>query len=305
MADYDIAMICNEKGGSATTTTIDEMLALLHNAGYRVLKLSTTPEPGSATQLARRVVSENIPQAIAYGGDGTVCQVAEGLIGSNTHMAAYHGGTGNLFVNTFFPRLKPSRFITMVRRGMPQPIDMIRLEYTDIHGKPHNRLFMTALGLGPLSDATLISQNVKRVFGNLAYVASVAISCIGFQPIGFDITTGNGDCSRGVKFDAATVVVANVLPPHMAHISRGCNASDGMMDCAYAKANNVLHLIPTVFWARFGNPEYSQFYGRLRAEKLFIKTTKPVVPNIDGDASPATTELTLTVVPGAVKMILI
>ncbi len=306
MANFDIALICNEKGGSATQNTVEEILDLARSEGFKVLKLSTTSEPGSATKLAQQVVREGIPKAIAYGGDGTVCQVAEGLIGSNTLMVAYHGGTGNLFVNTFYPRPEPRRFVDMALYGRSQPIDMIRLTYTDIHGQSHDRLFMTALGLGPLSDATLISQNVKRVFGNLAYVGSVAASCVGFRPIGFKIKADPHDHGgRDIDINAATVIIANVLPPHMAHISRGCNASDGLMDCAYAKANHVLHLLPTAFWARFGNPEKSSFYGRLRAGNLLIRTTKPVVPNIDGDASPPTTELTLSVVPGAVNMILI
>jgi hypothetical protein len=87
--------------------------------------------------------------------------------------------------------------------------------------------------------------------------------------------------------------------------SRGCNASDGMMDTAYLAARNVLDLIPSVGWLPLGCPERSRFYGRVRTGKLTIKTDRPVTPNVDGDASPPTTELTLKVVPGAVRMVLI
>lgn len=305
MKNYDVVIIANLKGGSANQSTVDGLCTHLVKRGRDVTVLPTTPAPGSATELARQAAAGGAKLVIAFGGDGTVCQVAEGLIGTNVAMAAYPAGTGNLFARTYYSRLKPETFVRMVLEGTAQGVDMIRLDYVDVHGVSHNRLFMTALGLGPLSDSTLISQNIKRIFGKLAYVFGVVKSALSFQPVKFELKLDDEGETRTREMQAAVVVIANVLPPHMNFFSRGCNASDGMMDAAYLEARTIVDLIPSVGWLPFGCPERSRYYGRVRTGKLKIKTDRPIVPNVDGDSSPATTELSLQVVPGAVKMVLI
>lgn len=303
MSSHDIAIVFNPKGGSASAGPVNKLVSLLEARGCKVQKLSTTPEPGSATKLARSAASSGAKLVIAFGGDGTICQVAEGLIGTDAAMAAYQGGTGNLFARTYNSKLSPELFVEMVLEGTPQPVDMIKLDYVDIHGVAHDRLFMTCFGIGPLSDSILVSQNVKRIFGKLAYVFGVAKASFMLKPIRCSLITE--DQGRERSMDAAIVAVANVLPPNMTLISRGCNASDGLMDTTYVTARNFFDLLPLAGWLPLGSPERSPHYGRLRTASLKIKTETPVIPNIDGDASPATTELTLKVVPGAVRMVLI
>lgn len=305
MNSYDVAIIANLKGGSANKTTVDGLCTQFSKRGRTVTILATTAEPGSATKLARQAVAGRARIVVAFGGDGTVCQVAEGLIGTDTVMAAYPAGTGNLFARTYYSRLAPELFVRMVLDGTPQGVDMIRLDYVDIHGVAHNRLFMTALGFGPLSDATLISQNVKRIFGKLAYVFGVGKAALALKPVNFELRLDDQGVERDRTVQAAVLVIANVLPPNMSLFSRGCNAPDGMMDTAYLAARNVLDLIPSAAYLPFGCPERSRFYGRVRTGSLKIKTDRPVTPNVDGDASPPTTELSLKVVPGAVRMVLI
>ena len=305
MNAFDVVIIANLKGGSANKSTVDGLCANFKRRGRTVTILATTAEPGSATKLAREAVAGKAELVVAFGGDGTVCQVAEGLIGTDTTMAAYPAGTGNLFARTYYSRLAPELFVNMVLDGTAQGVDMVRLDYVDIHGVAHNRLFMTALGFGPLSDATLISQNVKRIFGKLAYVFGVGKACLNLKPVNFELTLDDAGEKRERNVQAAVVVIANVLPPNMSLFSRGCNASDGMMDTAYLAARNVLDLIPSVGWLPLGCPERSRFYARVRTGNLTIRTDRPVTPNVDGDASPPTTELTLKVVPGAVRMVLI
>jgi len=305
MTVSDVAIVFNPKGGSAKQTTVDSIVRLLEGRGRKVEKLSTTPEPGSATILAKSAAASGAKLVIAFGGDGTICQVAEGLIGTGTAMAAYPGGTGNLFARTYYSRLAPELFVNMVVDGTPQTVDMIKLDYVDIHGVEHNRLFMTCFGIGPLSDSIIVSQNVKRIFGNFAYAFSMLKASLFVKPVKASLTLEDQGVKREREVNAAIVAVANVLPPNIALFSRGCNASDGLMDTAYLAARHFFDLLPSVMWLPLGSPERSRHYGRVRTGHLNIKTDQPVVPNIDGDPGFPTTEMTLTAVPGAVRMVLL
>jgi diacylglycerol kinase (ATP) len=50
-------------------------------------EVKETNGPGHATELARQTVMEGADLVVAAGGDGTVTQVANGLIGSNATLA--------------------------------------------------------------------------------------------------------------------------------------------------------------------------------------------------------------------------
>src|SRR3712207_4240388 len=70
------------KAGMATNTgTIDDALAALRAEGVEV-ETWFTERPGHATELARRAVETGWEQVIAAGGDGTVQEVAQPLVGT-------------------------------------------------------------------------------------------------------------------------------------------------------------------------------------------------------------------------------
>ena len=66
---------------------------LLKN-GYFV-EYSFTNHPGHATELALKASADGFDMVVAVGGDGTVNEVAQGLIGTNTPMGIIPMGSGN------------------------------------------------------------------------------------------------------------------------------------------------------------------------------------------------------------------
>lgn len=77
---------------------IAALLELLRQSSLAVEALATE-EPGAATQLARQASQENIEVVFALGGDGTLREVAGGLLGSSTTLAPLPGGTTNVITH--------------------------------------------------------------------------------------------------------------------------------------------------------------------------------------------------------------
>ncbi|HEY9774499.1 MAG TPA: diacylglycerol kinase family protein [Planktothrix sp.] len=287
-------LIYNPVAGSTKKGIVDQIKSCFSDIDLQAWP--TTAEPGSATKLAGEAVVQGYDLVIVCGGDETVRSVAVALRGTSTPMAAYPGGTGNLFARSYNPVPSPERFAKMVRSGEPQPIDMIELEYNTTEGKTVNGLFMVALGLGGVSDAISgASSRWKRLFGQLTYVVRVTLACLLPNKRRFLVSD-----SRNVT----DVFVLNAAPPSMAKLSRGCSASDGYIDVVTLRCTNVISYLTAVAWLSIGRPESSKYYNRVRVKELTVKTASPVRPNVDGDPWAATNELRMRIVPSAVNIIL-
>ena len=59
-----------------------------------------TETPNHATQLCREAAREGYDVVVAFGGDGTVNEAANGLLGSDTPLTCLPGGATNVFCRT-------------------------------------------------------------------------------------------------------------------------------------------------------------------------------------------------------------
>ncbi len=88
-----IYFIMNPKSGTTTSTQknkIKLLVSKLPNA-----QLIFTEYAGHATEIAQKAVIDGIEKVIAVGGDGTVNEVARGLMGSKTALGIVPIGSGN------------------------------------------------------------------------------------------------------------------------------------------------------------------------------------------------------------------
>lgn len=301
MQPSKLTIVFNPKGGSAKVNTVTEIAQMFRNLRVETNVVHTTAEAGSATHLAKSAALSGADVVIPFGGDGTVRQVAQGLVGTDATLAVFPGGTGNLFARSFYANPTAKQFVAMVMAGNSQPIDMVRLEYKGEDGVEHCEYQLVALGLGKVSDAISdASPFYKRIFGKLVYAFNISIASLKPEALTFRLKTKDAV----LEDDAAAVFVLNVTPPMMSALSRGVNASDGLLDVVVLKGTNTWHLIRFGFSMAFGQPEHSSHYHRFRTEEVLIESSGLVKPNIDGDPGEMTRSLKVTNAKGALKVIL-
>jgi diacylglycerol kinase family enzyme len=80
-----IQVIINPASGQPDTI-LNKLNAVFHEAGIR-WDVSITHESGDATRLAQETVKSGVDIVCAYGGDGTVMEVAHALKGGEVPMA--------------------------------------------------------------------------------------------------------------------------------------------------------------------------------------------------------------------------
>ena len=163
-----ILLIVNSFASSVTarnTVTVHERLSQHHD-----VQVVETNRRGHATRFAEDAARRGIDVVVAYGGDGTLNEVATGIATTDTALAVLPGGSTNVFARTL---------------GMPndalEAIDLIieALSRNDISpiglGRANGRFFTFHTGIGyDAAVVRLVEQRagLKRYAGNPLFIAA-------------------------------------------------------------------------------------------------------------------------------------
>jgi diacylglycerol kinase family enzyme len=110
-----------------------------------------TEKRDHATQICREAAREGYDVVVAFGGDGTVNEAANGLIGSETPLTALPGGSTNVWARTLgIPNdvVDATEHLLRVADDFrPRPVDL---------GRANGRHFVFASGVG--LDASVVER---------------------------------------------------------------------------------------------------------------------------------------------------
>lgn len=235
-------------------------------------RLVTTDGPGHATELARSAVQNGHQVVVAVGGDGTMNEVAQGLLHSPVALALIPCGSGNgLALHLGLPR-SPLAALQLATDGTG------RIGSVDT-GLVNGRPFFNAMGLG--LDAN-ISQRFNRLTrrGLPAY-AKVAWSAL--RDFRSERCTVAAGCHQRT-FDTLLLAVANSDQyGNNARIAPGARVDDGRLDLVAIKSVGFLRaalLAPRLF---LGNLDQSPHVARITAPRFTIQRTAPGLIHTDGE----------------------
>jgi diacylglycerol kinase family enzyme len=104
-----------------------------------------------ATQICREAASEGYDVVVAFGGDGTVNEAANGLVGSDTPLTALPGGSTNVWART----LGIPSDVVRATEHLLQMADDFRPRRVDL-ARVNERHFVFAAGVG--LDASVVER---------------------------------------------------------------------------------------------------------------------------------------------------
>lgn len=164
--DRFVLIIFNPVAGRRRAHLLWRVLDVLVANGVR-LDLAETHRPGHAESLAREAALREEPLVVAAGGDGTIAEVANGLIGSETRLGVIPLGTANVLAHELNLPFAPKSVAAALAFGRT-----CTLWPGEAHGANGSRLFVQMLGVG--FDAHVVhnvSFTMKKMLGKGAYVA--------------------------------------------------------------------------------------------------------------------------------------
>ncbi len=124
--------------------------------------LHYTNEPGEATDVAQMGIESGFTHIVAVGGDGTVNEVANGLVGSNAVLAVIPAGTGNDFIRMTNIPADHRQAAHLLTNGHERKIDMGRVS--------DSRYFVNGLGVGIDAQVAQDVLKMEKLKGAFAYL---------------------------------------------------------------------------------------------------------------------------------------
>src|SRR5256885_6372648 len=120
---------------------------ILRNAGVDV-SVTATRSAADATEQTRRAVAQGYEAVFACGGDGTVHDVLQGLVGSSLALGIIPLGTGNALAHDLRLPLTPAAAARAALTAKPRRIAAGQVNYVDFSGEQGSKYFTVALGIG-------------------------------------------------------------------------------------------------------------------------------------------------------------
>lgn len=171
-------------GASSTYRKWPRISSLLHHIGLS-FEFQYTEGVGHAIELARAAASDGCQFLVAVGGDGTVNEVANGILSSKDLGRASIGiistGTGGDFIRSAGidrDYIKACSLLTSKRRRL---IDVGIVEYQR-GGQTLKRFFVNSAGVGFDAAATEASSHLPKFLGGtIPYVMGLLKSLAGYR----------------------------------------------------------------------------------------------------------------------------
>ena len=165
-------------------TTVSDRLRnlVVYALGSRyAVEAIDTQERGHAMQICSEAASEGYDVVVAFGGDGTVNEAANGLVGSETPLTALPGGSTNVWARTLgIPNDvvdATEHLLRMADEFEPFPVDLGRVERAPLRVRRRRRprrIGGRARGRPPVPEGALrrlVLQRLRRRTSSCAAIS--------------------------------------------------------------------------------------------------------------------------------------
>jgi diacylglycerol kinase (ATP) len=264
--------------------------------------LVETTAPGHAVRLAREAGAAGVERVLAAGGDGTVHEVANGLLeaapaadgATRPALGTIPIGTGNDFAKLLkVCKLPPE---TAARRMAEAEVRVFDV------GRVIGEYFDNSLGIGFDAEVARQANQTRRLSGLAVYVVAVYKSFVSFRAPVLEVTSAPHnetgpmmmlECSIGVSAGGGFYLTPDAEP------------SDGLLDvCLIRKVGlaKFLRYVPRVLKGRHvGLPEVAMF----RTTGLRIRSAdRPLLLHLDGEVrEPEGREVEITLEPKRLRVL--
>ena len=290
-----VAIIINPISGGARPETARKRAQLATTAVERHgdrPEVFVTERAGHARELAHAAAARGVRLVMAWGGDGTINEVASALAFGDVPLGIIPAGSGNGLATELRISRRPERAIAEALAATPRSIDVGELE---------GRLFVNVAGVG--IDAHVATQfnaagNPRR--GLVGYIRLGSRALRTYVPRTYRIAT---DAGR-VTVCALLVTVANAPQwGNGARIAPGARIDDGLLDLVVIEEQSRFRTVCQLPRLFRGTVARMRGCTISRVHEATIEADEPMTFHVDGEPVVGGTTLRARMHSGALRVV--
>lgn len=286
-----ICFIVNPIAGKGRSVRIMEQLDARLNRERIPHDVRYSIYAGHATGLTREAVGDGYKTIVAVGGDGSIGEIAAGLLDTGAQMGIIPGGSGNDYRRCLGIPKDPMKAMDVILGGYARPVDAI---------EANGRLFMNIVNVGFSNEVACNADRYKRL-GELAYLLGVFYTISRNRPIEARFTLDG-------KVHERPVLLMDIGCG--THLGGGMKALpdadpfDGLLDVCYidhVSPGTIIRLLPKYISGKHMSLPIAH---HCRCRQVTLEgLNAPVSMGGDGDNLGALSAASFRILPGAVSML--
>ena len=254
------------------------------------VRYTTLEDPGEG--LARQAAAEGADVVIAAGGDGTVHEVATGLVGSKSALGIIPLGTMNNLAHSLNIPETIDKACAVIVGGETHAVDV---------GKINDHFFTEVAGVGLEAALFSAGEEVKSpgVLTTVRGIIDGLRTLLTFRPVRLRILIGD---HKRYYYRAIQVTICNsrYYGPQFELVPEA-SMDDGLLDVVIFKNFSKLEYIRHAISITQGRRDYQPKLIHRRVRSLYIRTDHPVEIQVDG-LPHGFTPAAVTINPGALQV---
>ncbi|MBT8099933.1 MAG: diacylglycerol kinase family lipid kinase [Gammaproteobacteria bacterium] len=247
----------------------------------------------------RRHASAGVDRIIVVGGDGSIHEAVNGLLGAaaNTAFGVIPSGTGNDFAKAAGIPVDWETATTLladriVSDATPRAIDAARM---------NERFFANGAGIGFDAKVTRLARAYRWPIGDFVYLFAI------FRAMADGIATPNLSIRSGAFEFNGPVTLANVSNGawiggmfHIAPIARNDDGKLELLIVDPVSRRRIMSLLPRLIQGKHMN---EREISHLSVKRVSIVSDEPTPSHLDGEVQPLMCEFDIEVLPGALRLL--
>jgi len=249
-----------------------------------------TRERGHATKLAREAIRQKFDSVFAVGGDGTVNEVAQALIHSETPMGILPKGSGNGLARHLGIPMSFTKSLGMISSHETIAMDTVLV---------NKKLSVNIAGIGFDGHvAGLFGKDGKR--GLFGYGILVLKEFFRYQEFEVEMIIDGKPLNRS----AFIIALANSCQfGNNAKIAPNASVCDQLVEVCLIRKVPLMQVIGFVYKMFTGRFDHSAFVEIKQAKNVTLQFSSPMAYHIDGESMKPAREFSIEVQPGSLKML--
>ena len=285
-----ICFIVNPISGVGKQKLVEELTLKHLDLSSFDYKIIYTTAPKHATDIAKQAALDNYNIVVAVGGDGSVNEVAKGLIGTETAMALLPTGSGNGLARHLDIPLDLVKAIDLINKGKETTIDSINF---------NDETFVNVAGIG--FDAHIgweFAKYGKRGFSS--YIKLVLRELSSYKAKEYELTI---DGKTHYKKSFLISFANGSQWGNNACIAPSANVSDGIMDIAILDSINWFNGISIGYKLFNKKLHHSRHLEIIKAQEVSVKQSETIA-HIDGEPIEIGNTILIKVNPLSLKVVI-